>query len=90
MLVIQVPAVGQVLQWLVLSRYSLDDMHIKSKALIPMPYISDLQMWSHIGPSKAENQKVVNVITSSQFQNFSLPQKRALSHLCLLGTKTQA
>lgn len=62
-LVIQVPAVGQLLHWPVLSRYSLDD--IKSNTLIPMPYISDLQMWSHVGPSKVENLKVVNVITSS-------------------------
>lgn len=62
-LAIQVPAVGKLLHWPVLTRYSLDD--IKSNTLIPKPDISDLQMGSHVGPSKVENPKVVNVITSS-------------------------
>lgn len=56
------PAVGKLLHWPVLTKYSLDDT--ESNTLIPMPYMSGLHTWSQVDVPEIENHKVMNTITS--------------------------
>lgn len=57
------PAVGKLLHWPDLTKYSLDDT--ESNPLTPLPYISDLHTWSQVDLPELENPKMMNTITTS-------------------------